>query len=145
MICRVARHTGRGRRKGAVIIIVLFLLTIVGVVVGTLVHALLIEHRQLRVHHQQLQAAWLAESGLRRAVARLRTDGQFSGETWSLPAEALGSDADASVEIRVAPVEGRPHWRYGPLPNEFFPPLGCTPLEIRTTNPGKSWFSEPSP
>jgi hypothetical protein len=109
--CRLAQHTGRARRKGAVIIIVLFLLTIVGVVVGTLVHALLIEHRQLHVHHQQLQAAWLAESGLQRAVARLRTDGEFSGETWSLPAEALGSDADGSVEIRVAPVEGRPHWR----------------------------------
>ena len=32
-----------------------------------------------------------------------------------------------------------------PLPNEFLPPLGCTPLEISTTKPGRFSFSDPSP
>ena len=32
-----------------------------------------------------------------------------------------------------------------PLPQQFWPPLGWTPLEISTTNPGRSSFSEPSP
>ena len=32
-----------------------------------------------------------------------------------------------------------------PLPHAPWPALGCTPLEISTTNPGRSWFSDPSP
>src|SRR5262249_29437075 len=32
-----------------------------------------------------------------------------------------------------------------PLPQQLWPPLGCTPLEISTTNPGRFSFSEPRP
>jgi hypothetical protein len=59
----------------------------------------------------QLQAAWLAESGLERAAWRLSEDPDYSGETWNVPAEALSGPAVAVIEISVHALPEQPRRR----------------------------------
>jgi len=49
----------------------------------------------------QIQAAWLAESALERAAARLADDPDYEGETWSLSADDLGTRHGAVVTIQA--------------------------------------------
>lgn len=53
-------------------------------------------HVQLR-----LQTAWLLESGLERAAARLAVDRNYTGETWTINADRLGGPDAAAIVIRV--------------------------------------------
>jgi type II secretory pathway component PulK len=79
--------------------------------------SLVATHRQTRRYHDELQAAWLAESALDRAAARLADDGKYEGETWQ-PVVAGESEEEAgSVEIAVERMDdggrritARAHW-----------------------------------
>jgi hypothetical protein len=64
--------------------------------------SVLARHRQLQSEERQMQAAWLAESALARAAARLQSDAQYSGETWLLSAEDLGGRHAGKAIIAVA-------------------------------------------
>jgi len=59
------------------------------------------ERTRVEVEAWQVQAAWLAESALERAAARLADDPDYEGETWSLSAEDLGTRDGAAVTIRA--------------------------------------------
>jgi Tfp pilus assembly protein PilV len=66
----------------------------------------------------QVQAVWLAESGLERAAWRLAADGDYPGETWTLPADQLAVDQSfasvpdaAVVQIRVETIPEQPNRR----------------------------------
>jgi hypothetical protein len=52
----------------------------------------------------QLQAGWLADSGLQRAVHRLQATSDYPGETWEVPAASLASGRGTSVVIHVQPL-----------------------------------------
>jgi hypothetical protein len=67
--------------------------------------------RVTRAEERQIQADWLAESGLDRAAARLAAEAEYRGETWSIPAEELGGHEPAVVDIRVEPIPDRPGLR----------------------------------
>jgi type II secretory pathway component PulK len=78
--------------------------------------SLVATHRQTRRYHDELQAAWLAESALDRAAARLADDEKYEGETWQ-PVVAGESEEEAGkVEIAVETTDGgrritaRAHW-----------------------------------
>jgi type II secretory pathway component PulK len=92
-------------------VIVLILLIALVAIIGSLVCMLLAEHRQLRGYDDQLQAMWLAESGLQRASARLARSADYPGETWAVSAESLTGDRDGRVEIVVQSVDGEPDVR----------------------------------
>lgn len=91
-------------------IVVLLLVVVMGIA-GALLQSLVREQRQLRSVGRQHQAAWLAEAGVERAVARLRAAPAYTGETWDVPAATLDGDRGGRVEIRVQPLAGQPRRR----------------------------------
>jgi hypothetical protein len=60
---------------------------------------------QLDATFRRSQADWLVEAGLERAFIRLHNDPSYDGETWEVPAEALGGRT-GKVVIEVEPSNG---------------------------------------
>jgi hypothetical protein len=69
------------------------------------------ERGAMETRQWQEQAAWLAESGLERAAARLAADPGYRGETWTIPAAELGGQDGAVVRIEVEPDAEQPERR----------------------------------
>ena len=57
-------------------------------------------NRQSKQQMRASQAAWLAESGLERAVFFLRQDSDYRGETWTVGDELFGTQT-GHVEIQM--------------------------------------------
>lgn len=70
-----------------------------------------LQRQAAQLSRRGLQACWLAEAGLERAVAGLAADGKYAGETWTVAAGELAADGRAVVKIRIEPVTGRPERR----------------------------------
>ncbi len=79
-----------------------------GVVLVLLLRLAVAERRALRTEARQVQAAWLAESALERAAARLAADPDYPGETWEIAAEPFGGKEAAVVRIEVGVLPGQP-------------------------------------
>jgi type II secretory pathway component PulK len=88
-------------RRGAFTVIVLVALLVVGMLVASLLRMALLQDRQLGYERLRLQASWLAESGLERAVSRSVADPGYAGETWRLEPGQLESSSAAAVVIRI--------------------------------------------
>ncbi len=85
--------------------IILIGLLIVSLIAAAMVQTVLLQRRTARQAEQQLQAGWLADSGLLRARQRLATNADYTGETWELsPGEAQAGIA-ATVVITVEPAD----------------------------------------
>jgi Tfp pilus assembly protein PilV len=80
-------------------------LLVVGALGAMLVRSALREAQQSRQREQQLQTLWLVESGLDRGLARLAASADYTGETWNIPADALGGRDAATVGIVVESIE----------------------------------------
>ena len=65
------------------VLVCLIIITMVGLAMLKLGRA---QHDQVRTFERRLQAEWLAESGMERALARLASDGSYRGEIWSISA-----------------------------------------------------------
>ena len=103
-----ARH--KVRRQAAAMAVVLACLLVIMLMGGTLVRGMLLNHRQTKSELMQLQALWLAESAAALGVEQLRTDPQYSGQTWrAIVDEASGSTGVA--EILVHRVDQQPRQR----------------------------------
>jgi len=63
----------------AAVLVCLLVIMLIG---ATLVRGMLLHHRQTKQESQRLQAMWLSEAGAALAVARLRNDSEYAGETW---------------------------------------------------------------
>lgn len=108
MSARIGRRRDAGflgRHEGAALVIALVAMTIVAAVLVLLARQSVIERRTLQRDSWQAQAAWLAESALDRAAARLAADREYAGETWNLSADDLGTGRAAVVTIDVQEVE----------------------------------------
>ncbi len=99
------------RRRGVVLLVGIVCLAVASVLFLSLLRLSVAERHRVDTEAWQLQAAWLAESGLERAAARLAADPEYQGETWSLPADVLGTQDDAAVRIQVENVPDDPHRR----------------------------------
>ena len=84
-----ARET-RSNRRGLTAVAVLVCLVVVTLVSGVLLKVGLAHRDQVRSQEHRLQAEWLAQSGLDRALARLAADRGYAGETWKLTHHDLG-------------------------------------------------------
>jgi hypothetical protein len=102
-------ESGRSRsaRAGFVALLGVVSLALLTLLLGTVLALAMREQRQIKVEERQIQAAWLAEAGAERARIRLGLDPNYTGETWVLSAEDLGSHG-ARVEIRVVPASDAP-------------------------------------
>ena len=100
-----------GSRWGGVLIAVLVCLLVVSMISAAMVRSMIQSHRQMRVHQQRAQAFWLAESAAGLARARLGSNPDYPGETWSVPADQLGTSAAGAVTIRVEAIGDQPSMR----------------------------------
>ena len=88
-------------RRGMLAIALLICLIVLTLIAGVLLRAGVAQRDEVRAQERRLQAEWLAEAGLRRALARLDADPGYAGETWQVDAHALDSSDAATVAIAV--------------------------------------------
>jgi Tfp pilus assembly protein PilX len=101
----------RQSRQGVAMLVALVCLLVVGLIGAALVRQLVLRQRQSLLQQQQMQAFWLAESGLERAVAQLAVSPDYEGETWRVAAKSLGGRDRGLVVIRVESVRDEPNRR----------------------------------
>ncbi|SIO07845.1 hypothetical protein SAMN05444166_2338 [Singulisphaera sp. GP187] len=94
-------------RRGSITVFVLVCLVAITMICGVLLRIGLAERQRIRAEERRLQADWLVESGLERAVARLaESKGEYQGETWEVSPTDLGGRDSGRVTIAVeAPKE----------------------------------------
>ena len=88
-------------RRGLTLIPSLVCLVVATALCAVLLRQAHTERVMVKSLERNEQAQWLAESGLARALARLAADRSYQGETWKLPAEALGGQLAGEVRITV--------------------------------------------
>lgn len=65
------------------------------------------QRRQIRLEQRQIQAELLAESGLERAVAKLKNNDSYAGENWIINANQLDTRNAGLVKITVVKQDDR--------------------------------------
>jgi Tfp pilus assembly protein PilX len=88
-------------RRGMLAIAVLICLIVLTMVAGALLRVGAAQRDEVRAEERRLQAEWLAEAGLQRALARLDADPEYTGETWNIEARELGAADSAIVTIAI--------------------------------------------
>ncbi len=102
------------RRRGAFVIAALGCLAVAVVLFVLLAKQAVLEHQATQANQRNMQAAWLAEAGIERAVYRLAADPKYTGETWTVTAQQLAADDGGVVRITVHPS------KYQPKPNSRY-------------------------
>jgi Tfp pilus assembly protein PilX len=96
---------GATRRRGAALIAALICVLLVSMMSAVLVKTALVQREQLERDAWQVQADWLAQSAMERALARLESDVGYAGESWA-PVTSEGKSI-GRVNIDIIPaVEG---------------------------------------
>ncbi len=101
----------RSNRQGVAIILGLVCLAMASVLMAVVTRIALIERGAARDESRRVQTAWLVESALDRARARLAADPDYSGETWKITPDALGGRHGAAVLIEVVASDEDPRQR----------------------------------
>src|SRR4029453_16923976 len=96
-----ARPRPARRPRGAALVMAMVALLVVTLMAAALVQALVAGHRQARRYGDQLQAQWLAEAGLARAVAILQSDATYQGEIWQAPFTMNASGAANAGQVTI--------------------------------------------
>ena len=106
------RSRFRTSRGGMASVVVLMCLVVVTLMSGVLVKVGMAHRDSVRAQERRLQAEWLAQAGLDRALFRLAVSAGYTGETWQLspadlvPGATSGTESHqgAVVRIKVEPV-----------------------------------------
>ncbi|MFO0901814.1 MAG: prepilin-type N-terminal cleavage/methylation domain-containing protein [Pirellulales bacterium] len=102
------------RRRGVILIAALVCFLVVTLLVAVAAQRILVQYREARTRERQWQAEWLAESARQRAVAQLRSEPTYQGETWTIAADELLKASDptgAHITIEVTKVPDAPSKR----------------------------------
>jgi type II secretory pathway component PulK len=97
--------TNRIERRGAALIVVLVMLTVIFAIAGIMLRHIALQQRSARDQQRKLQAQWLAESALDRAIAKLADDPKYAGEKWQ-PEWSSGvteQTGQAQIEVKTMP------------------------------------------
>lgn len=89
-------------RSGTILICVLACLGIVIALVMTTMQSSLRGRREVRMQRQLIQAEFLCEAGVQRAVQQLKKAPEYKGEIW-FPKLGSTSFENAAIEIRIEP------------------------------------------
>lgn len=95
----------RKKRRGMALLLVVFLVAILSLLVIQISRSILVGHKRVHQSLRQTQAIEFAESSLRRAIAKRKSDPQYQGETWT-PGSEDTSGEYLSAEIEIISVEG---------------------------------------
>src|SRR5262245_51699139 len=110
-ICnRRRRHSpcavpGPPPRGGVVLVVVLACLAACTILWASLVRICLVADRQAQSEQLELQASWLAQSAIDRAVAQLERDPEFTTEMWPVDSEQLGTRLSGTATIDCETVD----------------------------------------
>lgn len=88
-------------RRGVFTVGVILVIIVVATLVMAFTRSLIAQGRADRVRRNHRQAAWLAEAGLDRAVAKSQADAQYRGETWRLADDQIEGGADVLIEVET--------------------------------------------
>jgi hypothetical protein len=86
---------------------VLVCLVVIMLISGVLLKIGVAHRDRVRAQERSLQAEWLAQAGIDRALARLSSSAGYAGETWVLSASDLGwpaaasNDSDKTAVVRI--------------------------------------------
>jgi Tfp pilus assembly protein PilV len=95
----------RPPRRGLTAVAVLVCLLIVTMISGALLKIGVAHRDFVRSQERRLQAEWLAQSGIDRALARLAAQPDYTGETWKLgPRDLDRSEPDSATSGPAAVV-----------------------------------------
>ena len=97
-------------RRGTILVVILVCFVVASVVFTLLLKSVAAERRAMETRLWSAQAQWLAEAALERAAARLAADANYTGETWTIPAEELDGNSGVA-RIRVEAIADRPGHR----------------------------------
>jgi len=89
------------RRNGAALVITIVCLTVVLLLSAAIVQNLAFHQRQSRADQQRLQAFWLAESAVDRAMAALQLDPDYAGTVWQIEIAGAHGPQTGVAEIQV--------------------------------------------
>jgi hypothetical protein len=89
------------RRSGVTAVIAVAAVVMIGLIGALSVRLVLLHRERADLARDRAQAAWLVESGLERAWARLGRDADYAGETWAIPGDQIDG-RPASVRIEMA-------------------------------------------
>jgi Tfp pilus assembly protein PilV len=95
------RPKRRARRKGLALVAVLVFAVVILMLLTSMTKALTRDQRQVRDAQKKLQTFWLVESAVQRSVHSIEESPDYAGETWDVPADAFGTEDNASVVIQV--------------------------------------------
>ncbi len=93
------------KRRGIIVAVTLVCLVIVATLGAALVRAMVDQRRHSLRDQHSVQAFWLAESAIDRAVSQLASSPDYEGETWQVDKGSLGGRWSGSVLIRVEKTE----------------------------------------
>ena len=89
------------KRRGITVAVTLVCLLVVVTLGAALVRAMVDHRRQTLRDQHRVQAFWLAESAIDRAISQLASSPGYKGETWQIDSDSLGGRWPGSVLIRV--------------------------------------------
>ncbi len=95
--------TPGGPRAGLFMIVAMICLLLTSALLGTLLKMAVLGRQQAELDAYGLQADWLAESALDRALAKLAEQPGYQGETWTIPTEELDGLHRGQVAISLKP------------------------------------------
>ena len=89
------------RRRAGGLIVALVTLLVVMLIAGSIVRSLVVDSRESRVQATELQTHCLADAALARAAVKLKTQADYTGETWRPEIYATDETEVGVAEIRV--------------------------------------------
>lgn len=99
------RRPDAARRRGTVVAAALVEFVVAAAILFGVLQSVVGHDRQMIKARHEVQAQWLAQAGIDRAVAQLRKSESYRGEIWHVPADELDGLDAAEVQIRVEPAE----------------------------------------
>ena len=122
-------QSGRAPRRGLTTVAVLICLVVIMLISGVLLKIGVAHRDRVCAQERSLQAEWLAQAGLDRALARLASSAGYAGETWVLAPRDLGLPEAAGGEtgkaalvlIKIEKPPGSPEQRLIKVQADFPP------------------------
>ena len=110
-LARARARRNRHPRPGLVLVILVVVMCVALTLFGIWARQVVLSKHRLEARQYRTQAQRLAEAGVRRAMAHLVADPNFTSESWSVPADQLDDRHAAVVRIEVAasPFESKLH------------------------------------
>lgn len=100
-----AGASGRSRRNGMTMLLVVICLIVVTAIIGAVFRNMALGARMSRQRERKVQAMLLAETALERTAVALQAGADLEDDVWMVSPEQLGGKLEGRVEIQVQPSE----------------------------------------